>query len=59
MLGDKTVVIERRGKKKKKKKSIGATLKVPGKRHVVSEDPRATPTASAKDGQDPHTWCSS
>lgn len=37
-LGGKREVIERRGKE-----SIGAMLKVPGKRHTASEDPRATP----------------
>lgn len=47
-LGGKREVIERRGKE-----SIGATLKVPGKRHTVSEVPRATPNRPAKEGQDP------
>lgn len=47
-LGGKREVIERRGKE-----SIGATLKVPGKRHTVSEDLRATPNRPAKEGQDP------
>lgn len=38
LLGGKTEVIGRRGKE-----SLRATLKVPGKRHMVSKDLRATP----------------
>lgn len=49
-LGGKREVIERRGKE-----SIGATLKVPGKRHMVSEDPRATPNRPSQRRTGPHT----